>query len=111
MNKKAFPIGSYVVIFVSQLKESSAPKYYEMAQEMHQLAVTMDGFLGIDSSARDAEYQGITISYWRDLESIKNWKNQSDHLIAQQIGKREFYQFFHLEVAKIEKSYDFLAQD
>ncbi len=104
------PVGSYAVIFTNKLKAKNAPKYYEMAEKMLDLAKTQDGFLGVES-ARDTNLQGITVSYWRDELAIKNWKNNSDHLIAQQIGLREFYEYFHLSVAKIERTYDFFAQN
>ncbi|MFV0540237.1 MAG: antibiotic biosynthesis monooxygenase family protein [Aestuariibaculum sp.] len=25
---------------------------------------------------------GITVSYWESLDAIKNWKQQTDHLVA-----------------------------
>lgn len=39
-----------------------------MAKRMLNLVHEQDGFLGVDSAREDI---GITVSYWRDLESIK----------------------------------------
>jgi heme-degrading monooxygenase HmoA len=34
---------------------------------------------------------GITVSYWKSLEAIKSWKENSAHKIAQEKGKQEWY--------------------
>jgi hypothetical protein len=41
------------------------------------LAECQSGFLGIES-AREAV--GITVSYWSNLDSIKKWKANTEHL-------------------------------
>ena len=63
----------YAVIFTSTLTPDSTG-YGEMADRMVELAQTQDGFLGIESSREEL---GITVSYWRDLDAIKNWKKNS----------------------------------
>jgi heme-degrading monooxygenase HmoA len=71
---------------------------------MVELAQTMPGYLGIES-ARDADGFGITVSYWRDEESISAWKRQSEHVLAQERGKGEWYEHYEIRVAKVERSY------
>eukprot|EP00121_Abeoforma_whisleri_P000841 Awhi_evm1s744 len=73
----------YAVIFTS-LRTSGNNGYGDMAGEMVKLAKEQVGFLGIES-ARDEV--GITVSYWKDTESIKLWKKNVDHKVAQQAGK------------------------
>ena len=73
---------------------------------MEELAKEQDGYLGIESSRAEI---GITISYWRDLESIKNWKMNSDHQIARRLGKEKWYKSYKLRIAKVEHDYDFFA--
>ena len=51
---------------------------------------------------------GITISYWESLEAIKNWKNNTEHLIAQQSGRNVFYTNYKTRIAKVERDYDFV---
>ena len=96
----------YAVIFNSVLNDK-AEGYEEMADRMVELARQQPGFLGFES-IRDKI--GITISYWEDLESIKNWKNNSEHLIAQKMGKEEWYKSFVLRICKVEKQYYFDAE-
>ena len=53
-----------------------------MANRMVELAEQQPGFLGVEAARADV---GITVSYWADLESIKHWKANSEHLDAQKL--------------------------
>ena len=55
-------------------------------------------------SATEGE-QEIAISYWPDEASIKNWKQQAEHKVAQQFGREGWYKHYQVEVVKILRSY------
>lgn len=93
----------YAVIFTS-LRTEVDNQYEDMADRMVQLAEEQDGFLGIEF-ARDGV--GITVSYWRDLVSIKNWKENTEHSIARGKGRSEWYSAFKTRIAKVERDYGF----
>jgi len=93
----------YAVIFTSTLTENSKG-YGEMAKKMENLAKTQAGFLGIDSAKENV---GITVSYWDSLESIKTWKQNSEHLIAQQKGRNQWYSWYNTRICKVEREYEF----
>ncbi|MFA3790219.1 antibiotic biosynthesis monooxygenase [Aliiglaciecola sp. SL4] len=93
----------YAVIFTSVASKID-DNYAETANRMLELAQQIDGYLGIESARQDL---GITVSYWRDLESIKVWKNQQQHLVAQQLGKQKWYQAYSVRIAKVERDYEF----
>lgn len=93
--------GCYAVIFNSVLKENSTG-YEETAQRMAELAQQQPGFLGFESARNII---GITISYWEDLDSIKKWKENGEHMLAQKMGKEKWYQSYALRICKIEKQY------
>ncbi len=91
----------YAVIFTS-IRNEGDDGYTEMAEKMEALAKTQEGFLGIESARNE---MGITISYWTSLEAIKNWKANSEHLIAQQYGKQKWYSFYKVRICKVEREY------
>ncbi|NVJ68362.1 MAG: antibiotic biosynthesis monooxygenase, partial [Gammaproteobacteria bacterium] len=91
----------YAVIFTSVLAEDDSG-YEQMAQKMVQLAEQQAGFIGIEGAR---EGLGITVSYWQDLESIKKWKNATEHQIAQKYGKEKWYAQYSVRVAKVERQY------
>jgi heme-degrading monooxygenase HmoA len=93
----------YAVIFTSTLTDHTEG-YAEMGQRMVELAEKQKGFLGIDS-ARDTV--GITVSYWDSLEAIKAWKQNSEHLIAQQKGYNQWYSWYNTRICKVEREYEF----
>ncbi len=89
----------YAVIFTNERTENDNG-YGAMADRMVALAEKQPGFLGIES-ARDGI--GITVSYWKDLESIKLWKADTEHLEAQRLGRSQWYKAFKTRIAKVER--------
>jgi heme-degrading monooxygenase HmoA len=83
-------------------------EYDSVAERMKELTMQQSGFLGI-SSARSADGNGITVCYWDSIESIKNWKNNNEHLYAQQMGKNEWYESYSVRIAKVEQEYSMEA--
>ena len=70
-----------------------------MAARMLELAQQQDGFIAFESARQEI---GITVSYWRDLESIKQWRNQVEHRQAQRLGRELWYDSFELHIARVE---------
>lgn len=94
----------YAVIFTSTRTEGDKG-YAEMAEKMENLAVQQDGFFGMEAAREEV---GITISYWRDLASIKKWKANLEHVEAQKQGQTKWYTSYKVRIAKVESDYDFL---
>jgi heme-degrading monooxygenase HmoA len=93
----------YAVIFTST-QNKNIEGYQEMAIKMEELAKTQEGFLGIDSVKENV---GITVSYWTTLAAIKNWKQNSEHLLAQQKGRTQWYNWYNVKICKVEREYEF----
>lgn len=93
----------YAVIFTS-IKTEHQEGYSEMAESMINLAQQQEGFLGVESAEEDI---GITVSYWKNLESIAQWKAHFEHQQAQFKGKSEWYKLFTTRIAKVERDYSF----
>ncbi|GAA4767028.1 MULTISPECIES: antibiotic biosynthesis monooxygenase family protein [Flavobacterium] len=93
----------YAVIFTS-VRTEVEQGYAQMANLMVEMAKEQEGFLGVESARNEI---GITVSYWKDLESIKNWKSNLDHLQAQRMGKQKWYESYKVRIALVEREYDF----
>ncbi len=93
----------YAVIFTSYLTGEDVDGYGQMAKELESLAARQEGYIGFESARENI---GISISYWRDLESISKWKNLLVHLQAQEKGKSTWYQSYKVRIAKIEREYE-----
>lgn len=95
----------YAVIFSSKRTQEDEEGYQEMAARIGALAARQPGYLGVES-VRD-DHLGITVSYWRDEESVASWKRNLEHAQAIHFGKEKWYAYFSLRVAKVERDYEF----
>jgi len=93
----------YAVIFTS-LQSTDLDGYGKTAQRMESLAKEQSGYLGFESAR---ENLGIAVSYWRDLESIKQWKRNAEHLLAQGKGRDLWYQHYTTRICRVEREYSF----
>ncbi len=75
-----------------------------MAERMYRMAAEQPGYLGFESS-RDQNDFAISISYWKDLKSIANWKQVADHLVAQEKGKSDWYEEYRVRICRVEREY------
>lgn len=93
------------VIFTSQ-----RTKYTEGCQEFNSeletIAKQMDGFIKQEST-RQADGFGISISYWKDIESAKEFKQVPMHIDAQQKGKTHYYEWYDVKICKVDKHYSY----
>lgn len=96
----------YAVIFTS-VRVDIDDGYQQTADRMLELAAQQDGFLAVDSAREKG--LGITVSYWRDQESISAWKKQAEHLQAQRQGKEKWYTGYQVRICKVERDYSFEA--
>ncbi len=93
----------YAVIFTNQQSED-IEGYSEMAQKMEELARQQPGFIDFEHAREEL---AITISYWKNLEAIANWKANLDHLDAQRQGNQKWYKWYKVRVCKVEREYEF----
>ena len=92
------------MIFTSRRTPEDEPGYADMAERMYDLAAKQPGFISVEH-AREAV--GITVSYWESLQSIAQWKDQTDHLFAQHQGRMRWYESYRIRICKVEREYEF----
>jgi heme-degrading monooxygenase HmoA len=98
------PEPPYFAVIFTSARTDGDNGYGEMADAMVALASQQPGFLGIES-ARGNDGLGITVSYWASADAIRNWKLNSEHQVAQRLGRRDWYENFVVRVAKVERAY------
>lgn len=98
------PIPPYYAVIFTSVRTDGDNEYSDMADKMMELAKNQPGFLGVESAR---EQVGITVSYWKDLESIQKWRNNPEHQVARKKGKEDWYLQFTTRIAKIERDYSF----
>ena len=96
------PAPPYYAVIFSSHRNTDIEGYDETAARMVELAAEQPGFLGVESAREDL---GITVSYWSDLKSIKRWKAQAEHRVAQKMGMDKWYSSYKTRIALVERDY------
>ncbi|MFY9561672.1 MAG: antibiotic biosynthesis monooxygenase [Terriglobales bacterium] len=94
-----------IVLFRSRLTPAARKGYSEMAEQMSKLAKASPGFVAEKSfTAEDGER--LTVVWWQDEDILKRWRNNTQHLVAQRVGRDKWYEYYKLEVATVIRSGD-----
>ncbi len=94
----------FAVIFKAE-PDSQDEAYAAAVARMRQLAFEKydcKDFISVTEG--DTE---IAISYWQDEDAIKRWKNDAEHLLAQQSGRSKWYKSYTVQVLEIKREYNY----
>jgi len=92
----------YAVIFKAEINELDQ-SYYDTALRMRELAISKYGcteFTAVTEGNRE-----IAISYWSNQEQISEWKQDYEHLLAQEQGRTKWYKSYSVQIVKVEREY------
>ncbi|VAW50381.1 Uncharacterized protein YqjZ [hydrothermal vent metagenome] len=92
----------YAVIFKAEINILDS-RYSEMALQMRELAINKYGCKEF-TSVTDGT-QEIAISYWQNQEQIKQWKQESKHLVAQKLGQTIWYKSYTVQIVEVVREY------
>ncbi len=94
------------VIFEAVPGEGKKDEYFAIAEKLRPELNKMPGFISIE------RFQSITnpgkilsLSFWRDEESITQWRNLEMHRRAQAKGRRSVFNDYRLRVAHVVRDY------
>jgi heme-degrading monooxygenase HmoA len=95
-----------ITIFRSRLRPEHEKEYGEWATRIHDLAVKMPGFVSIKTFTAD-DGERVSLVEFESEESMRNWRNQPDHLKAQELGRKLFYSEYKIQVCQPIRDYSF----
>ncbi len=94
---------SIVILFRSKLTPEAGADYKSMDDELQVLVRQNPGFIEAKSfTAADGER--LTLVWWRDEQSLADWRNLMRHREAQETGRQKWYQYYDIDVATITRS-------
>ncbi len=64
-----------------------------------ELAQKSPGFLGYESFKHEG--RGSFISYWKDMDAVRNWAANPEHIKAKKLGMEKWYRYYHSLVAEV----------
>ena len=99
------------VIFEVEVDPDRRQAYLARAEALRPLLERMDGFLSIErfASMKD-DGRILSLSFWRDEESVERWRTQSEHQAAQRAGREEIFRDYRLRVGTILRDYGMNAR-
>ena len=94
------------VIFEVWPAPGRADEYFQLAAALKSDLEKIDGFISIE------RFQSITnrdkfvsISFWRDEDAIRRWREMEDHRAAQARGRGGVFSDYRLRVASVVRDY------
>jgi len=94
------------VIFEVWPAEGRANEYFDLAASLKADLERIDGFISIErfeSLTTKGKY--LSLSFWRDEEAVRAWRNLQAHRRAQAKGRGGVFADYRLRVASVVRDY------
>ncbi len=94
------------VIFEVWPTEGKAAEYFDLATSLRADLDKIDGFISIErfeSLTTKGKY--LSLSFWRDEEAVRVWRNLEKHRKAQAKGRSGVFADYRLRVTSVVRDY------
>jgi heme-degrading monooxygenase HmoA len=94
------------VIFEFAAAEGRFPDYKQLAEGLGAEVRGFDGFISIErfQSISDPS-RFVSLSFWRDEQAVRNWRNLQQHRQAQAQGRGGIFSAYRLRVCEVLRDY------
>ena len=94
------------VIFESQPRPGQTDAYLNAAAKLRPLLAEIDGFISIERfESLTQPGKILSLSYWRDEEAVRQWRNVEAHRRIQAAGRESIFADYRLRVAQVIRDY------
>ena len=100
------------VIFEVWPAEGRAGEYFDAAAALKADLEKIDGFISVErfeSLTTKGKY--LSLSFWRDEEAVRTWRNLDGHRKAQRKGRGGVFADYRLRVASVLRDYGLRRRD
>jgi heme-degrading monooxygenase HmoA len=94
------------VIFEVLPRDGRRDEYLGIAAELRPRLDQIDGFISIErfeSLSRPGKL--LSLSFWRDEAAVTQWRENSEHRRAQELGKTSIFAEYRIRVASVVRDY------
>jgi len=96
----------YAVIFEVQPKPGRRQDYLDIAAALRPELEKVDGFLSVERfQSLTTEGKLLSLSFWRDADAVKRWREHDQHRRAQALGRNEVFADYRLTVVEVVRQY------
>jgi heme-degrading monooxygenase HmoA len=94
------------VIFEVWPAENRRPDYLNIASELRPELEKIDGFISVERfESLTTPGKILSLSFWRDEEAVRAWRNREAHRGAQAKGRASVFADYRLRVASVLRDY------
>ena len=94
------------VIFEVEPYAQHKQAYLDTAAALKPRLETMDGFISIERfESLTQPGRVLSLSFWRDEEAVKRWRNVEEHRKAQAAGRGTLFADYRLRIAQVLRDY------
>lgn len=94
------------VIFEGMAQDDRKESYLDIAARLRPLLENIDGFISIERfQSLTTPGKVLSLSFWRDEEAVRQWRNLAQHREAQRAGRQSIFQEYRLRVAHVLRDY------
>ena len=94
------------IIFEVQPGESKRGAYLDYAARLKPELEKMDGFVSVERfESLTTPGKMLSLSFWRDEAAVANWRNHTEHRVAQAAGRAGIFADYRLRVVSVIRDY------
>jgi heme-degrading monooxygenase HmoA len=94
------------VIFEALPSKGKWEEYIDIASKLRPELDKIDGFISVERFQSIANPEKVlSLSFWKNEESVKTWRNIEMHRIAQEQGRKSIFDDYRLRVAAVIRDY------
>ncbi|MFV0305940.1 MAG: antibiotic biosynthesis monooxygenase family protein [Moheibacter sp.] len=99
------------VIFEVWINDSKKDEYLEIASQLREELVKLEGFISIErfQSLSDGE-KLLSLSFWENEEAVIKWRNFEQHRQAQKKGRNSIFKDYRIRIGTIIRDYGFFER-
>ncbi len=100
------------VIFEVEPNAGKTDDYMDIASQLRPIVEGIDGFISIERFESVSQPGKIlSLSFWRDEEAVKEWRNIAEHRQAQHDGRNGIFSDYRLRIASVIRNYGMHDRD
>lgn len=94
------------VIFEARVHDGQKDAYLNAAAALRPLLADIEGFISIERF-ESLTHPGkiLSLSYWRDEEAVRQWRNVEAHRGIQEAGRASIFADYQLRIATVIRDY------
>lgn len=96
----------HAVIFEAEPTAEGKAEYLDIAARLRAELDTVDGFVSIERfESLATPGKVLSLSFWRDEEAIRRWRERESHRAAQDRGRAALFADYRIRVAEVVRDY------